>query len=266
MWRGRSRSRVRKRVGSPVTSTRQWWAPQPTGRCSTASARSSHSARTRSRISSSVTSGRSLEHRADRGTACLGGWGHARTTSTSPPRCARRCSPPTSPTTGWPRRSARTRTARSVATRPSPRCGVRRRARPLDTLVRLFLLQTPVDARRRRAGAARPGRPALQRRAARAERQRGRRAAGLPSLRHRGPRPLGRLRPDPGPGRRPGRRRRRPRARHLERLDEPGPAHHARAGRPRPRPRHRLRRAGAAPRRRTPAASSPPTSTPARCG
>ena len=57
---------------------------------------------------------------------------------------------------------------------------------PIDTLVRLFLLQTPVAARRRGAGAPRPGRPALQRRPAGAERQRGRGPDRLPALRHLG--------------------------------------------------------------------------------
>ena len=57
MCRGRSGSSVAKRVGSPSTSTRQWCAPHPTGRCSTASALGSQWRRTTSRTSSSVTSG-----------------------------------------------------------------------------------------------------------------------------------------------------------------------------------------------------------------
>ena len=162
------------------------------------------------------------------------------------------------------RRGARAgrRTRRSAATRPRPASGVRRAAAPLETLIRLFLLQAPVAARRRRARRC----PAwstgwrveglLER-----TRRRGRRPARRPPLRHRRPRPVGRQRPDPRPRRqrRPGRRR--PRPRHQLGLDArwpSSPSASRSAGPSTSAPAAACRRCTSPP---TPARSSPPTST-----
>ena len=72
------------------------------------------------------------------------------------------------------------------AQRDPPRLRRTTSASPLDTLVRLFLLQAPVardDAERALPGLVEP---ALQRRPAGAERQRGRGPDRLPALRRRG--------------------------------------------------------------------------------
>ena len=120
---------------------------------------------------------------------------------------------------------------------------------PVETLIRLFLLQTPVALDAAERALPGPGRPAGRGGLPGADRRRGRRAPRCASVRRRRRPPLGRQRPDarPGRGAQPGQRR--PRARDQLRLDLAGPAHPARAGRPLARPRHRVRRPGPAPRR-----------------
>ena len=122
-----------------------------------------------------------------------------------------------------------------AATRPRPGCARTGGGSPLETLTRLLLLQVPVVAHRRRAGAARPGRPAGRRRvswsvsvgevAARLDVRPY--AAPTPP----GPRLLGGLRPDARPGRQRRAGRRRPRARDQPGVDLAGPADRARPGR-----------------------------------
>ena len=147
---------------------------------------------------------------------------------------------------------------------------------PVETLARLFLLQTAGAPRRGRAGAARAGRPAGRRRAARAQRRRGRRPARLPPVRRRRRRRRADLWvvSDLTPGLDGGPQRVgadhvlgiSPASTSLAQLTLREPVGS------RARPRHRLRRAGAAPRpprrprrrhrrqRRAPCAS--PASTP----
>ena len=121
-------------------------------------------------------------------------------------------------------------------------------------------------ARGGRAGPAGTGRPALQRRPARAERRRGRGPDGLSALLQRRRRPVGRLRPDARPRRRADAGRHRPRARDLQCVDQPGAADGPRRSRSRAGPRDGLRRTSPAPGDPCGRRSSPPTSTGARSG
>ena len=143
-----------KSVGSPATSTRQWWAPQPTARCSIASARGSQWRRTTcedvgvghvraaapapghchtARVSTALGSGRLAP---------------CRPTSTSPPRCATRC---VAADFTYDRvaeaigEDAHRALGRNETT-PGAAAYDRRVGRS-TTLVRLFLLQTPGGAR-----------------------------------------------------------------------------------------------------------------------
>ena len=80
------------------------------------------------------------------------------------------CGPVATRTTGWRPSSARQRTPPCRATRPCPGCGPRPAGRPLETLVRLWLLQAAVD--RTDVDRALPGLvdPLVRRRAPRARR------------------------------------------------------------------------------------------------
>ena len=239
---------------------------RPAGRSTAAAARLPVARGRPARTSSSVTSGGRSSTGSHRGTGRLRGWRHAARSGLHRAAARRPASPPTSPTTGWPRRSARRRTARSGATRPSPRCGVRRRAGRSTRWSGCSCCRPPVG--REDADRALPGLVDRLCNAGLLEQSVSEVAARMdcrPYATER-PRPLGRLRPDAGPRRRAGRRRPRPRARHLERVDEPGPADDARAG--------RLARSTSAPAAAsrpstwpaTPAASWRPTSTAARSG
>ena len=221
------------------------------------------------RISSSVTSGgRSSTASSWHGPSAR--LGPCRTTSTSPRRCATRCVAAdftydrVAEAIGDDAHRALGRNETLPALRRTTSGG------PLDTLVRLFLLQTPVardDADRALPGlvdrlcnaglleqsvsevAARTGLPPLRRVRGRPDRDLWVVSDLTPGL-DGAPVAVG---PDHVLG-------------ISQRVDEPGPADDARAGRLGARPRHRLRRAGAPPRRATPTASSPPTSTAARSG
>ena len=91
-----------------------------------------------------------------------------RTASDSPACCARRWPLPASPTRPSPTCWVRRPTRRSRATRPSPACAPPPAGTPAETLTRLWLLQAPVPGSSGRRGPARPARPALRGRHARA--------------------------------------------------------------------------------------------------